>query len=211
MPRTKEIIMETPQPSNGGAVKDKFSSKKQQLLEVAAQLFIKKGFFATSMNEIAAQMGFNKASLYYYCRNKEEIALEIERLNFEYVKNIFLETENIGQNGLEKLRYFFLSYVKLMTTPIGAAGTQIVAVPHSEELAIRAKLLFKEVDNKVRGYIIEGQIDGSIAQISVKWSDFVLFGTLHWIPRWYTSEGSCGPEQLGNELFDVMLKGLLPR
>lgn len=203
--------MEAPQPSNGGAVKDKFSTKKQQLLEVAAQLIIKKGFFATSMNEIAAQMGINKASLYYYCRNKEEIALEIERLNFEYVTNIFLESENIGQNGLEKLRYFFLNYVKLMTTPIGAAATQIVAVPHSEELAIRAKLLFKEVDNKVRGYIIEGQIDGSIAQISVKWSDFVLFGTLHWIPRWYNREGSCGPEELGNELFDVMLKGLLPR
>ena len=156
-------------------------------------------------------MGMNKASLYHYCRNKEEIALEIERHNFEYVTRIFSEAEFEGQNGLEKLRHFFQEYAIFMTTPIGAAGTQIVSVPHSEELANRANRLFNQVDTRVRGYIEEGQKDGTIADISIKWADFVLFGALHWIPRWYNPEGSHDAAQLGSELFDIILGGLLPR
>ena len=201
----------TPNHSNEKVKTDTFSQKKQLLLEEAALLILKKGFFATSMNEIAAKLGINKASLYHYCSSKDEIAIDIQRLNVEYVTNIFEEAEVNCENGMEKLRYFWLGYTKLMTTPIGAAGIQIAAMPHSKALEESANLLFKEANISVRGYLIEGQADGSIASVNAEWSDFVLFGVLHWIPRWYSNEGSLDPEQLGNQLFDVILSGLLPR
>lgn len=74
------------------------------------------------MNEIAAKLRINKASSYHYCRNKDEIAIEILQLNVEYVRDIFEEVEVNCENGMEKLRYFWMGYVKLTTTPIGAAG-----------------------------------------------------------------------------------------
>ncbi|MDA9592986.1 hypothetical protein N9R68_03030, partial [Porticoccaceae bacterium] len=62
-----------------------------------------------------------------------------------------------------------------------------------------------------RGYIKQGQIDGSLAKLDVRWCDFVLFGTLHWMPHWYLEQGNMDPEKLGEEMFNVMLRGLLPR
>lgn len=194
-----------------GSRKQKFSKKKFKLLEVASGLILKKGFAATSMNDIAAQMGFNKAALYYYCRSKEDIALEILKLIHARVETIFSEAEETCGSGLEMLRYFFHNYVQLMTTPMGAAAVQLASLRYSEVLEIRSTELFKAVDNRVKGYIIEGQEDGTIAKLNVRWSDFVLFGALHSIPRWYSDQGDLTPEQIAEVLFETLLNGLSPR
>lgn len=194
-----------------GSRKQKFSKKKFKLLEVASGLILKKGFAATSMNDIATQMGFNKAALYYYCRSKEDIALEILKLIHARVETIFSEAEETCGSGLEMLRYFFQNYVQLMTTPMGAAAVQLASLRYSEVLEKRSTELFKAVDNRVKGYIIEGQADGTIAKLNVRWSDFVLFGALHSIPRWYSDQGDLTPEQIAEVLFETLLNGLSPR
>lgn len=188
-----------------------FLKKKQKLLLTAARLVIKKGFSAMSMNDLATQVGITKASLYHYYSNKDDIALEIERLNFETVQNIFAGAEENCETGLEKLEYFFLAYSQLMTTPVGAAGVQIASIPHSQELKKRYTVFFKEVDSKVRKYMLEGQKDGSIADMNLKWADFIMFGALHSIPKWYSSKAGLNPEQLANELFEVLMSGFRPR
>ena len=191
---------------------DAFLKKKRKLLNIAARLIMKKGFAAMSMNEIAKGMGITKATLYHYYANKDKIALEIEQLNYEYVNNVFSEAEVNCDNGLERLKYFFVAYSKLMTTPTGAAGVQIASIPHSRELKKRYTVYFKEVDARVRKYIVEGQKDGSITKkIDSKWSDFIMFGALHWIPKWFSSNAELDAEKMGDELFNILLEGLRPR
>ena len=50
-----------------------FSPRKRQILEEAAKLIVKKGYAATSMNDIADQLGIRKASLYHHCKNKDDL------------------------------------------------------------------------------------------------------------------------------------------
>jgi TetR/AcrR family transcriptional regulator, cholesterol catabolism regulator len=44
-----------------------------EVLDVAARLFNTRGYRATSLNDIAAELGINKASLYYYVASKQEL------------------------------------------------------------------------------------------------------------------------------------------
>lgn len=46
---------------------------RQQAQQVALHLFTKQGYEATSLREIADELGINKASLYYYFDSKEAI------------------------------------------------------------------------------------------------------------------------------------------
>jgi AcrR family transcriptional regulator len=46
---------------------------RQQILDVAADLFIEKGYDATSLREISEQIGVTKAALYYHFANKQDI------------------------------------------------------------------------------------------------------------------------------------------
>lgn len=59
---------------------------RQKLVEVARELFARKGLEATTMNDIAANSGKGRRTLYTYFRNKEEIYTaviegELERLS----------------------------------------------------------------------------------------------------------------------------------
>lgn len=46
---------------------------RQQILDVAADLFIEKGYDATSLREISEKIGVTKAALYYHFANKQDI------------------------------------------------------------------------------------------------------------------------------------------
>src|SRR5487761_1531478 len=46
---------------------------QQAIVAAAADLFARKGFGATSLDDIAEVLGASKASLYYHIKNKEEI------------------------------------------------------------------------------------------------------------------------------------------
>ncbi len=46
----------------------------EKILQIAASLFVKKGYTATSMREIAAEAGIGKATIYYHYPDKEAIA-----------------------------------------------------------------------------------------------------------------------------------------
>lgn len=51
-------------------------NRREQILEIAAQLF-QKGFRATSLDDVAAEMGVTRPALYYYFRSKEELLAAI--------------------------------------------------------------------------------------------------------------------------------------
>lgn len=46
---------------------------RDRILDVALRLFTEKGFDGTSLQEVADELGFTKAALYYHYRSKEDI------------------------------------------------------------------------------------------------------------------------------------------
>lgn len=46
---------------------------QKAIVEVAAELFARQGFGATSLDDIAERLGATKGALYYHIKNKEEI------------------------------------------------------------------------------------------------------------------------------------------
>ena len=51
--------------------------RKEQILESALNVFKTTGLDGTTMDEIAKQADFGKATLYYYFSSKEEIFIEL--------------------------------------------------------------------------------------------------------------------------------------
>jgi AcrR family transcriptional regulator len=52
-------------------------STRDRILDVALDLFIEKGFDKTSLREIAEQLGFTKAALYYHFASKDDILMAL--------------------------------------------------------------------------------------------------------------------------------------
>ena len=57
-------------------------STRERILDVALDLFVEKGFDKSSLREIAEQLGFSKAAIYYHFASKDEILMGLhERLD----------------------------------------------------------------------------------------------------------------------------------
>ena len=54
-----------------------YDDQREQILGRASKLFARRGYTATSMNEVAEACGVSKPSLYHYFRDKQHLLLEI--------------------------------------------------------------------------------------------------------------------------------------
>ena len=86
---------------------DSYDEKKENIKKAALQVFIKYGYYKTTMDDIAEGVGIKKNSLYYYFPNKESLFEEIVREQsqkmFEHVGKTVAESATIE----EKIRSFF--------------------------------------------------------------------------------------------------------
>lgn len=69
--------------------KELINSRRQELVNAAVELFVKKGFHKTTVREIANDFGMSMGSLYDYIRTKEDI--------------LFLVCDHISKSVSEKL------------------------------------------------------------------------------------------------------------
>jgi AcrR family transcriptional regulator len=87
------------------------ASRRKEILEKATDCFIQFGFNKTTLDEIGEAIGFNKAALYYYFKNKEELFVQVVHnqlsIGLDKVKN---DINNV-QIPEEKL----LSYLRTRT------------------------------------------------------------------------------------------------
>lgn len=65
---------------------DKGDERKKQLLRVALDVFIEKGYYGTSTREIARRAGVSSGLSFHYFSNKESIYLELVNIGVEEMK-----------------------------------------------------------------------------------------------------------------------------
>jgi AcrR family transcriptional regulator len=81
--------------SNAAVVDGEVKSTRERILDVAMDLFIEKGYDKTSLREVAEQLGFTKAALYYHFSNKEDILMALHQRFHDFGREAL---EEMGQN-----------------------------------------------------------------------------------------------------------------
>ena len=102
------------------AIKEIREREKEQrrnyILDVAEELFFARGYDDVSMNDIAREVGLNKATLYLSFKNKESIYFAIVLRGVKIFKEMFKEKVARGETGIDKLeeagRAYFTFYKK---------------------------------------------------------------------------------------------------
>ncbi|AMP20839.1 hypothetical protein AZF37_06325 [endosymbiont 'TC1' of Trimyema compressum] len=72
----------------------KKEDKREQILEVALELFVKKGYYQTKITDIASEMGMSVGLLFHYFKSKEVLYETIIEIGCEAFETIFAWQEN---------------------------------------------------------------------------------------------------------------------
>ncbi|MGB0931967.1 MAG: TetR/AcrR family transcriptional regulator, partial [Chitinophagales bacterium] len=98
------------------------SDRKTHIRQIAQSLFRKKGYSATSMREIAEEVGIKAASLYNHFKKKEEILADI---CFDLAHQFFQaigEVEKMEISPTKTLKEAIKAHVKVITKDLDASG-----------------------------------------------------------------------------------------
>lgn len=86
----------------------KQSEKKlKRLLEKAEELFWKYGYNAVSVEQIAAEAGISKMTLYKHFPSKEDLFVEVMKNTIDYHMNKIMENISGSSHTIEKIEYLY--------------------------------------------------------------------------------------------------------
>lgn len=185
------------------------SSRKEQVIRTASELFKEKGYAATSMRDLAQALGIEAASLYSHIKSKEEI---LQALCFEMARRFqksLQEVESADITFSEKLRSGILGHVQVMAQELTASAVFMNEHRHLSEPFIKDFLLMRiNYINRFKKIIQGGIASGEFKPVDTKLAVMTLFSSLNWMPHWYDPSGLINPNQLGNQLADMLIDGL---
>ncbi len=185
--------------------------KREAVLLAAVKIFNEKGFYATSLDDVAERLNVTKPTLYYYVKSKDEILYECVRIGLQMIKDAIAEATALGGTALDRLTAAMRQYAIAVTMDFGMCLIRVGEEPLPSESKKRLRGLKAEIDDEFRSLIEQGISEGYIAPVNPKIAAFALAGTLSWIGRWYQSGGLLAPEEIADQCISLLLNGLMYR
>lgn len=185
---------------------------RKELFKVAARLFREKGYRATSMQDIARELGIQKPSLYYYISSKEDLLKEIASVT---MKMLIAEAERIAFSHMppeEKIKAIITSHMKFI-----ADHLELFTVSLREINPMNASSFWDEIvslrdkyEHYIRGIIRAGKESGQFRRdLDEKLTGFAILGILNWALRWFDPSGERTPEEIAKAWIDLLFYGML--
>jgi AcrR family transcriptional regulator len=187
----------------------RFGRKRALIIKSAAHVFGRKGFHATTLEEIAAELKVTKASLYYYFSTKEELLFEVHLLSMEDVLSRIDEVRQTRRSPVDQLRAAISEHLKVLAGDYEGAfllqqeydlpdvyKQQIVRLRDRYEQALLA-IVHEGVEQRV--FRVKD------ARVTVR----MLLGAINWFLRWYRAGGRLTVEEIAEAYVDSIFHGIL--
>ena len=186
-------------------------TKREAVLQTAAELFTEKSYGRTSMNDVAERLNITKPALYHYFQNKEQILLECYRLGTVLIEETLNDIAVRCGTGLEKVETFIYSYASVMTINFGRCVMRLDERDLSDEARAEVLQYKRKIDRRLRRFIQEGIEDGSITPCDPKIAAFSIAGAVNWICQWYKPESALSAEEIASQFARTLTQGLVRR
>lgn len=181
------------------------------ILRGAAAVFARLGYAQATLEDIANEVGVNRASLYYYVGTKEELLVA---LLYQPMLQMTANMKAIARLDLppdEKLRRVLEQYAAdMVATP--ALNIFLAENLHQVMSGREAADIVENADEYGDGFaaiIQEGIDDGTFrADLDPKVCTMAILGMFNWTHRWYRPDGPLSLEEIARQFTELALAGL---
>lgn len=187
------------------------SASAERILEAATRLFGERGYPSTSMRDIGEAVGLLAGSLYSHIASKEAVLLQIVETGLDRYLALLLPIGESDEPADVRLRKAIKAHVGLVADHV------------EESLVALRQWKFLSGDNRKRidakrhaatdvfaRILADGMKSGVFEPVpNPDIAIAGILGTLNWVPEWYSPKGPATPEEIGDQLADLLLGGLL--
>jgi len=186
------------------------SDSRQEILRTAARLFYRRGYDATSMNDVAAALKFSKGGLYHHFHSKDEILFSLLEHAMQITQERVIEPVAKISDPEQRLRHLIRCHVEVVLSPQDREISIMLHENHPLPPSLHRRINRRKKDyvHFVESLIAEVQrARHSTSSVTPRAAAFALLGMINWIHQWYRPEGVLDAEQLARQYTDLFFAG----
>lgn len=185
-------------------------SRRTEILEAAAEVFVERGFDATTTRDIGERAGLLSGSLYHHFDTKEQMLHEL-------VHDVYTPTAGYMAEARERAEDAAATLFHLVRVHVGhllrSRHQAFLFLHESRSLTPEHRATIKEEEERYVGAIddlvAEGQAEGSLRDdIDPVLARLVVLGAANWVYRWFRDDGDWSPDHVAETIAKVTVDGL---
>ena len=189
-----------------------YTSRRQEIVKVAAEVFREKGYDAATLNDIAEKLDTDRASLYYYVGSKEELLHEIVREviheNVATAERV-AKSEGTCRDKIEALIYEMMTSFERNYPAMYVYVEDLARISREDSEwardVIKATRRFEAI---VVDILKRGQASGHFrCDLPTDISALALFGMVNWTHQWYQPGARRDARKIATTFASVFLEG----
>lgn len=194
----------------GAVAEQKMPGRREELLEAAAELFSEKGFYGTSIRDIARKLGVSLSVIYHHFENKEGLWSAIIDYSVGIVPPRLEESVKGSGEPIDRFRQLLRAHLEASAmyrkesrmflidiNRLSASGNKV-----AQDIQRRILGIYVAMIEELRG---EGLVRTSHSTIMA----FNVLGVINWYLRWHRPDGPMSVEQLYEEIISFVLYGAI--
>jgi len=185
---------------------------RNDILEAAAQIFREKGFHATSMQEIAAAVNLQKASLYHHVSSKQELLAGILDQALDVLIERMEQVAALELAPADKFAHLMRAYLEAL-----AEYPDLAAVLLLEHRSLEAEYRRRHIPRRDRFEAIwretieAGVRTGDFATDDPSLATKTALGVANWTVTWFQPDGRLSAGDIADYGVQLLLQGLQTR
>jgi AcrR family transcriptional regulator len=192
---------------------DRAEERRQQIMQAALACFARKGYHKTTMDDIVAESGLSKGTLYWYFKNKDDLFFSLVTSFFLEMRldlDAILERHISASDKLRALAYEFVSYFQEVTEFLNVFFEFWMQSALNEQLNQLFSSMLVQYREMIAGIIAEGIAAGEFKEVDAKqlaWTVMAVYDGL-WFYKMLTPD-EVDLDRANQAFLETLFAGLL--
>lgn len=180
----------------------------------AVEVFIRRGYDATSVGDLAAELGLSKSAIYHHVPSKEHLLSLALDDALEGLEAVIADAtrEPRDVSAYARLRGAVRQSVLVLVDKLPSV-TLLLRVRGNGEVEISALARRRRIDEQLAGLVRDAVSEGTLRNdIAPDLISRLLFGTVNSLTEWYRPDGEVDAATLADAVVELAFDGLtVPR
>ena len=180
------------------------------MLRRAIELFNRQGYDATSIGDLARELGVTKSAIYHHVPSKEALLATALDEALDGLAATIDEAVSAEPNtsAFERLRTAVRQSVEILAANVPAV-TLLLRLRGNSEVELAALKRRRVIDDKLASLVQAAVDEGSLrADIPPELISRLLFGMVNSLVEWYRPDGPVTVQELSAAIVDLAFDGL---
>ncbi|MFD0683474.1 TetR/AcrR family transcriptional regulator [Actinomadura fibrosa] len=180
------------------------------ILRAAVELFNRKGYDATSVGDLAKELGLTKPAIYHHVTGKEQLLGEALDDALDELTAVVTEAsrERAGATAYERLREVVRRSVEVLVAHQPSV-TLLLRVRGNSEVELAALERRRWLDDRLAALVADAVAEGALrADVPPALVSRLLFGMVNSLVEWYRPDGAYDPATVADAITTLAFDGL---